>query len=381
MPRERRLENQARQALRTTGRLSDGEDKRGESELTDLDGVGPSTAKKLRRAEITDPVELEDVSTESLAAVEGIGRVRAEKIKTQVEFSTPGDDKISKPLLDKTADEHRVTGYAFPQNRKTDLTAEAESDPDESSREVRTYGADMSVSPSPGSVGVEGQDKQEAISEMADRSPAERRTDRRFNAPITLDVEYWKENKDQVDYPGVDTIPRSVARDRAVSKLGRAEKKDTILSIDDTDTSGSSFNRATRRLEIGDSGAERPEGVLAHELGHAVDEEITDRGDDPRSESIFSDEGRQQADRLVERRRGADAESVERQYAVNPFDGIEEGAFADVDTTYDFDQERFADVFASMTVEPRAAKREAPQAVREIKDELSGSGFLPGSPF
>lgn len=379
------LRKQIRDGVRRQGELTPEAGSRKEAELEDLEGVGPATADKLRAAEITDPTELQGVPTEAIAAIDGIGPKKAEQIKTQVDYGRP-ETGSPKALVVPGEDENELRGMVSRKTRKVglELTGETETDEEESDRELRGF-TDGPVPTQPGSVGVTGKDKQRAIEEMADRSPAEREADRSFNAPLTLDFEYWQENSNQVDYPGVDTVPRGRKRERALGRVDRAVDEGAIREFRATESGSSSFVGGLNRMTLGAN--PDPESTFAHELGHAVDSAVSDPLEDEKtSQTLFqSEESKEQAETLLERRRNENAEDVRNLYSVDPFDDADEddeiGQALSGSKDYPFEEELFADVFASMAVEPRAARREAPDAVREVEEELRGTGFLPGSPL
>lgn len=379
------LIDEIERGVRTQGQLTPEAGSRQEAELTDLDGVGPTTAEKLRKAEITDPTELQGVPTEVIAAIDGIGPKTAERIKTQVGYGRP-ETGASKPIIIPGDDGNDLRGMVTRKSRKVGVAVEGETEIDESTREVRTIGNQGDVPVQPGSVGVTGDDKDEAIETMAERSPQERQTDRAFNAPVTLDVDYWQRHPNEVDYPGVDTIPRGRKRERAVDRLERGVDEGLIREFQTVESGTSSFVGGLKRLSLGSD--DDPEGTFAHEFGHAVDSAISDVHEEQKeSHEMFQDEEtRRQAETLLERRRNEAVEDVRHLYETDPFEDEDEdedsilGALSG-QKDYPFEEELFADVYASMAVEPRAAKREAPDAVREVEERLLGTGFLPGSPL
>lgn len=378
------LKEQIREGVRTQGDLSPEAGSREDAELTDLNGVGPSTAEKLRRAEIQSPVDLQGVPTEAIAAIDGIGLKKAEQIKTQVEYGRP--DTTPKPIVVPGDGENDLKGQVFKKSRKVNVALSGESgiQSDKREREIRTYGSGGEIPTQPGSVGVTGEDKEEALEHMAERSPEERQTDRQFNAPVTLDVDYWKANSNEVDYPGVDTVPRSRRRKRAFDRLDNVVDDGAIREFSTVESGSSSFVSGLKQLTLGSD--DDPEGTFAHEMGHAVDSAISDPLDDAKaSHGMFqSEEAEKQAERLAERRRNENIEDTRRLYETDPFEDDEDddgiiGALSGA-KDYPFEEELFADVFASMAVEPRAARREAPAAVKEVEERLRRTGFRPGSP-
>jgi hypothetical protein len=98
--------------------------------------------------------------------------------------------------------------------------------------------------------------------------------------------------------------------------------------------------------------------VLAHETGHAFDVGVGNDGDlagyDEREREIFdSQETLQQAKKISERLRGT----------------IPSGP-GDYKSYRENREELFADVFASIVIEPEAAVREGPEAVHCVRENL-----------
>lgn len=320
-------------------------------ELEDLDGVGDTVARKLRAAGINDPYELRGKRQSTLAAIDGIGPKRAAKIRADVEHEAPAGAT--------------ATGYdpetergstVFRETRETSLAPFNDT--------IKTSEEDDGVKPVAGNVGVSGPDKQEAIAEHAERSEEARQADESFNAPIMLDEETWARNKDEYDYPGVDTIPRSRKLERARDVAARAKEAGFLSSIQ-ADTDATEDFRARGKFSFGKIGVDtsfrQTEDTLAHELGHAIDAG-TDRpsGADARGDvegdSIFDDEEvLEQAQTVSEQRRGRELDS----------DYLES------------QNEVFADLVAETIINPRRAKKEAPDAVRALNDRVGMDvGFL-----
>lgn len=353
-------------------------------DLTDIDGIGPSTAEHLRRADIERPEELRGKSTQTLSAIEGIGPKRAERIRSQVEYEdfsgrVPGEGQsypstIRKPFDDRGSTTVHRRNKSVGVKELSETTQEKQQELDDFHTRSLSMGAKKGpLSPSPRNVSVAGPDKEEALDHMADRSHDERRSDRSYNAPITLDVDVWKRNDDRLDYPGVDTVPKSRRLKRTENKVETAFRKGGLSRVKtkEADSDRFGYHRASSNEISVDTGiASDPEGTLAHELGHAVDNTISDddtTGYAAENSGIFDDEEtREQAKKLAERRRGRPIERIEESYESKD---------------YPFDRELFADVYAEATEEPRAAKREAPKAVRKVEELTGGSGFLPGSPL
>lgn len=227
----------------------------------------------------------------------------------------------------------------------------------------------------------------------AERSRHAQTADESFNARIAPDYATWRENPDRYDIPGVDTIPPGRMIDRAEAALGVAMESGAVENFEEGYIAGGSstkgrFSSAYRNIttqereELDDEYPMFQFGpVLAHEVGHAIDRKaLTDRleadpGDlDPEdirmlnradamttkfySEAYFADkpELREQIEGLTRRARGAYAEG---------------SLAADWDEYRAELKEQTADALASFIIEPRAARREAPDAVAALE-----AGFM-----
>jgi len=313
-------------------------------ELDDLDGVGDTVARKLRDAGIEDPHELRGKRQSTLAAIDGIGPKRAAKIRADVEYEAPAG-------ATETGFDPETEGGSkvFRETRETSLAPFNDS--------IKTPEEDDGVAPVAGNVGVRGPDRQEAIADHAERTEEARTADESFNAPLMLDEETWARNKEEYDYPGVDTIPRSRKLERARDLAARTKEAGFLGEIQ-ADTNATEDYRARGKFSFGKIGVDtsfrQSEDTLAHELGHAIDRG-TDRpsGADARGEvdgeSIFDDDTvLEQAQEVSERRRGRE-----------------------LDTDYlESQNEVFADLVAEATINPRRAKKEAPDAVRALNEEV-----------
>lgn len=313
-------------------------------ELEDLDGVGDTTARKLKDAGIRDPHELRGKRQSTLAAIDGIGPKRAARIRADVEYEAPAG--ATETGFDP---ETKGGSTVFRETRETSLAPFNDT--------IKTPEEDGGVMPVAGNVGVSGPDRQEAIAKHADRTEEARQSDESFNAPIMLDVDTWARNKDKYDYPGVDTIPRSRKLERTRDVAARAKEAGFLNSIQ-ADTDATDDWRARGKFSFGNIGVDtsfrQAEDTLAHELGHAIDAGTgRPSGADARGEvdgeSIFDDEEvLEQARTVSEQRRGRK-----------------------LNTDYlESQNEIFADLVAEATINPRRAKKEAPDAVRALNDSV-----------
>lgn len=259
------------------------------SSLTDVDGIGPATAEKLRDAGIERPVELARVTPTQIEAIDGIGAKTADALAKKFQFRRSG--RFGQP------------------------------DVPEKVREAH-----------------------------ADRSPEARRADRSFNAETTLDGDEWLDDPNGLDYPGVDTVPEQRRAERTREKARRAGVTVELSSLPGQQSG--EFSAGTTKVDPASSFD--PVSSLAHEVGHAADSQLGSSTDRLSDSLLEDDELRDEAESLAVRRRAtvSSADQIESAY-----------------NERDVPSELFADAFAVATEEPRAAKREAPNLVREIEDK------------
>ena len=175
-----------------------------------------------------------------------------------------------------------------------------------------------------------------------------------------------------LDFPFVDTIPIAEQRKRANQAAEIALEEDFIDRIDrDVDFRDETVRgkhwRGVGLIEISTESEDFPgfrEGVvLAHEVGHAFYEAWSPDNGIEEQPRLFRSEAQQtQARTISERLHGPFIETED------PFVDYRKGS----------DEELTAAVFASRIVEPMAAQRIAPDAVRRLEasfSELSESLF------
>ncbi len=204
------------------------------------------------------------------------------------------------------------------------------------------------------------------------REEAERKRDEESNEPVTRTLSEWRENMIELDFPFVDTIPVDEHRRRAdqVAELAIEENVvDTIehdVSFEDETVRGK-YWRGVRLIEIGTDSDDFPGFragvVLAHEVGHAFYDAWSPESGIEEQERLFrTTEEKEQARRLSERLHGPMIETD------GPFADYRKGS----------DEELAAAVFASRIIEPMAAQRIAPDAVRRLENvfgDLSANLF------
>lgn len=305
------------------GRTEDGQVR----EVRDLDGVGPATADELKDAGVRDAGDLVGLSQDEIAAVDGIGAKRAAKIRGQV---------------------------AQRGNRV--------------SNEARTF---------------RGDDIAKARSTHAERSAAERRTDESFNAKTSLNYDQWKDAPGEYDMPGVDTIPRERRLDRTREAAEELSEEGLVDEIEASATGPSRRNvfgvASGGRVEV-KTNQNDPESTLAHELGHLADNvgqtrnTLTDAlfgGSTGEAETEKQEKLREQGAALASRRRKGG--KLNEEYVV---DKAESGDFAGGGFN-----EVLADSFAEAVEEPRRARAEAPDLVRELETAFFDESDRKSTPF
>lgn len=206
----------------------------------------------------------------------------------------------------------------------------------------------------------------------SDREPSERRRDEGSNEPVTRALSEWRTDMMGLDFPFVDTIPIAEQRKRAnrVAKIALEEdfidRLDRDVDFRDETVRGKHW-RGVGLIEIGTNPEDFPgfrEGiVLAHEPGHAFYEAWSPDSGIEEQPQLFQSEAQQTQTRIIsERLHGPFIET--------------EGPF--VDYRQGSDEELAAAVFASRIIEPMAAQRIAPDAVRRLEEafgELSETMF------
>lgn len=138
--------------------------------LEDIEGVGPKTANRIRSATgASTPKEVSEYSAEQLMSkVSGIGSKTAERVIREA-----GGDPYTKkhsgrnPMMQEAPKSMRMFSF--------------------------------------GDFNIDISDKDSAEAAHEQRSAESQRIDERMRAPITTDLDKWKDNPDKYDYPGVDT--------------------------------------------------------------------------------------------------------------------------------------------------------------------------------
>jgi predicted flap endonuclease-1-like 5' DNA nuclease len=175
--------------------------------LEDVDGIGPSTADKLRDAGVNKPEELTRLTPSQIERVDGIGPSRADKLADTFQYSQQA--RFQKSTSDPS--------------------------------DVRE--------------------------KHAERSKKARIADRSFNAEITLDEDEWLSDPDKYDFPGVDTVPEQRRAERASAAADRVG----VNVVDAGELSGQTMGRQSGGRVSVDPGAADPVSTLAHEVGHAIE--------------------------------------------------------------------------------------------------------------
>jgi hypothetical protein len=206
----------------------------------------------------------------------------------------------------------------------------------------------------------------------SERDESERERDEESNEPLTRTLGEWREDMMGLDFPFVDTIPLDEQRRRAdrVAELATTEtvveRIDREVEFQDETVRGK-YWRGIQLIEIGTDSNDFPGFqtgvVLAHEIGHAFyDAWSPDSGIEEQPRLFRTADEKEQARVISERLHGPMIETD------GPFVDYRKGS----------DEELAAAVFASRIIEPMAAQRIAPDAVRRLEDvfgELSDDLF------
>lgn len=257
------------------------------------------------------------------------------------------------------------------------LEDNADKEPDEFLRRKNRadQGGQLTVHNSEWRVGTRFRNDAESFHE--ERSERAQTVDENHNAPLPDTLGQWARNPDRYDLPGVDTIPESKREERGRQFAESLVDKGVIDQIVETDEPKQDAPNATGResgvfdpyedeIRVNTSLSpdapsldRQPGFVLAHEAGHAGDAFATEGfGTTSRAyefDEQFDDDERkemvgQQLTKLSERARGKVPETGdEAMYRDSP-------------------NEKIADAAALATIEPRAARREAPDAVEFLEE-------------
>jgi hypothetical protein len=211
----------------------------------------------------------------------------------------------------------------------------------------------------------------------AERSERAQHVDEEYNAPIAPDYETWQKNPNRYDLPGVDTIPQSERDRRGREAAESAKEAGLIDTVEETSLGGNMRGKFTtddpRALPTGEQSERKiqkeadlddeypvfQEGpVLAHETGHAIDFAVGGENTESFGSEFDFFEGReedleQEARTLTKRLRGSISPGEQAYREDN--------------------RELVADAFAAMAIEPRAAKREAPNLTEALRTEFAES--------
>lgn len=207
-----------------------------------------------------------------------------------------------------------------------------------------------------------GESLEQARQLHSEREESTRERDEESNEPVTRAVSEWREDMMKLDFLFVDTIPLNEQRSRAnqVAELATAEnfvkRIDRDVAFRDETVRGK-YWRGVQLIEIGTNPDDFPGFqagvVLAHELGHAFyDAWSPDSGIEDQPPIFQTTDEKEQARALSERLHGPMIETD------GPFVDYRKGS----------DEELAAAVFASRIIEPMAAQRIAPDAVRRLEE-------------
>jgi len=194
-----------------------------------------------------------------------------------------------------------------------------------------------------------------------ERSPEEQVDDERSNEPITRSISDWEQDLSGLDFPYVDTIPHDTHLERAQEIATTAQDYSLIDEIqhevpfDNQDIYGK-FWPNIGKVEVAPDRdffpGYAPGPTLAHEVSHSIYAEWTpDAGFEDGQQVLKTQAQQEQAEMLSERLYGPFSDTT------GPIMDYRRG-----------DEELFAAVFTSRVIEPRAARRNASQAIDRIEE-------------
>ena len=210
--------------------------------------------------------------------------------------------------------------------------------------------------------------KQQHAQEIHDQRPkAERLRDEARHEPITRDLDEWRNNKNTRDFPGVDTVAPELRQQRAKAAEEVARSSFGLQSVErnvdfaDSDVRGRYF-RGVGKIETNTADDDFPgwgkAATLAHEVGHAVDDnvEVKTGFASERGEVFNTEQQKQEAEQLSERVRGSIPEPDEPRFK----------------SYRRKTKEKTADTFVSMVIEPERSEEVAPDATNQVESVFDG---------
>jgi len=208
-----------------------------------------------------------------------------------------------------------------------------------------------------------------AVNFHSKRDKDTRETDESFNAPIALDFNEWKNNPDDFDFPGVDTVPRDTRLERAkkvAEPLAEAGELNEIdVSAKGPSEAGVSGRAAGNKVEV-KSATDDPESTLAHELGHQFDK--IGGGRSALTQEVFGGTGGPPPNNRFDELRNQGAELASRRRSVPLKPEVIEDRAEDRNFAGGGYDEVFADAFAELVEEPRRARAIAPDLAEEMEE-------------
>ena len=207
---------------------------------------------------------------------------------------------------------------------------------------------------------------QEARRLHADRPRDERRQDKLRSDPVTRDFDLWKDNMDEYDFPGVDTLSQTIQQKRVEAAADIAQSLFNLSSInrgvpfDDPKVRGR-YWATPPTIELRTTETDFPGWtypcVLAHELGHTADNQVKYwRGfyseGNLESDSLFKTQTQlRQARTLSERLRGE----------------ITESDIPGAQNYRETKSEKAADAFAALILEPDRTRQRTPAIATRLE--------------
>lgn len=200
----------------------------------------------------------------------------------------------------------------------------------------------------------------------ADRPRDDRRQDELRSDPITRDLDLWKDNMNDYDFPGVNTLSPTIQQKRAEAAADIAQSLFHLSSIernvqfDDPKVRGRYWTNPPK-IELQTSDTDFPgwryPGALAHEVGHNADNQV-------KYWRRFYSEGEVGTDSLFENQ----TQITQARTISECIRGeITEPDIPGAKNYREIKSEKVADAFAALILEPDRTRHHAPDIATRLE--------------
>lgn len=348
--------------------------------LTELPGVGSKTGENLRKAGYSSPNKIAEANPGRLAyKTDGIGEKTARKI-----INAAGGN------VDPPQNQNQKNGRNEPEEYQQ-VYDQIESTPaNQIEKDILDTGItnfttgsierpSEEAARSPFTTEISGPRKRSLSKIHNNRSERAQDVDEQQNAPITTDEEKWINNKDTLDYPGVDTIPANRRAARAETAARKAQEKGGVDRVEQKGNAknlrgkfspeGSSTYGADKDVVRVQNTADQPARTLAHEVGHALDHNVASGEGATFSERLLNDTT---YSTTVINEPDVDDETLKEQ--AKSVSKKARGTFYQPGYRKS-SKELGADFIGQAIINPQATKRDAPELFDRFEDLAEREGF------